>query len=54
MKETLCGKDVGSKPWWMSADQFDPCHCKLPKNHADICRCEHMLSEMVDDEQATR
>lgn len=36
-----CVGTVGSKPWWMSHDQYDPCRCILPPGHDGDHVCEH-------------
>lgn len=28
-----CEGTLGSKPWWMSWGQYDPCRCDLPMGH---------------------
>lgn len=38
LRET-CGRDVGSRPTWMSPDQYDPCPCLLPIGHEAACQC---------------
>ena len=38
-----CGKPVGSPPYWMSRDQFDPCPCVLEPGHEGICKCDHTI-----------
>lgn len=44
-----CKKDVGKKPYWMSADQYDECPCVELKGHDGACKCsnypEHPDSE---------
>lgn len=40
-EQTTCGKQVGSKPYWMGEGQYDPCHCILPLHHEGKCACEH-------------
>ena len=40
-----CGKDVGSRPSWMSPDQYDPCRCLLGLGHDGGCACSHTLAE---------
>lgn len=40
-EEPTCGGPVGSPPWWMNKDQFDPCRCLLPRGHDGECQCEH-------------
>lgn len=34
-----CGKPVGSKPWWMGVDQYDPCPCTREPDHDGLCEC---------------
>jgi len=46
--KTLCWKSVGSKPWWMSEDQFSPCKCLLGQNHDGECKCEHTIGDDND------
>lgn len=29
----ICGYDLGTRPYWMSEWQYDPCPCLLPKGH---------------------
>ncbi len=36
-----CTVDVGSRPSWMSPDQYDPCRCLLPKGHVGNHTCGH-------------
>ena len=40
-----CPLPVGDKPYWMSADQWDPCSCILLKNHDGPCECSHTAKE---------
>lgn len=40
-----CGKRVGSKPWWMGNDQYDPCRCLRAEGHEGECQCEHTFDE---------
>lgn len=35
----LCRKKLGTKPSWMSADQYDPCLCLLTWDHENACVC---------------
>lgn len=34
-----CGVDAGSRPYWMSPDQYDPCPCALAPGHEGPHRC---------------
>lgn len=43
-----CGGRVGSKPWWMGSDQYDPCHCLRAEGHDGECQCEHTFEEASD------
>ena len=36
-----CPLPVGDRPYWMSADQWDPCACILLKDHDGPCECPH-------------
>lgn len=47
MTETqeLCPFPVGSKPYWMSEDQWEPCSCIYLKNHDGPCKCSHLIKE---------
>lgn len=36
-----CGVDLGTKPYWMGVDQYDPCPCLLPNGHDGAHVCEH-------------
>ena len=36
-----CPLPVGDRPYWMSADQWDPCACILLKDHDGPCECSH-------------
>lgn len=47
--DTICGKPVGSKPYWLGSDQWDPCYCLLINLHIGDCKCKHMLEEDSDD-----
>lgn len=40
-----CTVDVGSRPGWMSPDQYDPCRCTLPKDHDGAHACAHTLAK---------
>lgn len=40
-----CTVDVGSRPGWMSPDQYDPCRCTLPKDHEGAHACAHTLAK---------
>lgn len=42
-----CGHDVGSPPWWMSQDQWDPCSCIRPLGHTGWHACEHDVDRMT-------
>lgn len=37
-----CGKGLGSRPSWMSPDQYDPCPCLLDLGHEGDCACSHV------------
>lgn len=37
-----CDGTLGSKPWWMSWGQYDPCPCLLPEGHDGPHWCEHL------------
>lgn len=37
-----CSGTLGSKPWWMSWGQYDPCACRLPEGHDGDHWCEHL------------
>ena len=37
--EAPCGRDAGTRPGWMSPDQYDPCPCVRPKGHTGKCGC---------------
>ena len=39
--ETLCGRPVGTRPWWMSEDQYNECPCLRPHGHDGPCVCIH-------------
>lgn len=45
---TVCNKKVGSKPWWMGSDQYDPCYCLLDKDHDGECKCSHTIGDEND------
>lgn len=36
---SLCGRDLGTRPYWMSPWQYDECPCVLPKGHDGDCVC---------------
>jgi len=36
LSEQVCWAVVGSRPTWMSPDQYDPCNCRLPKGHDPV------------------
>lgn len=42
---SACPGTVGSKPWWMSRDQYNadggPCPCLLDAGHEPPCVCDH-------------
>ena len=40
-----CPLPVGDRPYWMSADQWDPCACILLKDHDGPCECSHTVKE---------
>jgi hypothetical protein len=40
-----CTVDVGSRPSWMSPDQYDPCRCTLPRGHEGAHACEHTIAK---------
>ena len=40
-----CPLPVGDRPYWMSADQWDPCACILLKDHDGPCKCSHFAEE---------
>ena len=40
-----CPLPVGDRPYWMSADQWDPCACILLKDHDGPCKCSHTAKE---------
>lgn len=42
MATKRCSGTLGSKPWWMSWDQYDPCPCLLPEGHDGDHWCEHL------------
>ena len=44
-----CGRQVGSRPWWMGPDQYDPCHCIRDKGHDGECRCTHTGPRCTSD-----
>ena len=40
-----CPLPVGDRPYWVSADQWDPCACILLKDHDGPCECSHTVKE---------
>lgn len=42
-----CTVDVGSRPYWMSPDQYDPCRCKRPAGHELPHACDHENAELL-------
>lgn len=36
-----CEYDLGTRPYWMSPDQYDPCRCLLPDGHDGPHQCTH-------------
>lgn len=40
-----CEGTLGSKPWWMSWGQYDPCRCDLPEGHDGPHDCWHLRSK---------
>lgn len=40
-----CKQPMGTKPWWMGVDQYDPCPCVLPSNHTEDHECKHGVKE---------
>jgi hypothetical protein len=35
-----CNRPLGSKPWWISEDQYDQCHCSRTDEHDEVdCYC---------------
>ncbi len=48
----ICGQLLGSKPSWMSDDQYEQCTCQLPKGHRDELR--HRCGAHDDDNQSAR
>ena len=45
LNQSVCNKRVGSRPFWMGVDQYDPCYCLLPAGHKDDCKCEHTIKD---------
>ena len=43
--QAACPLPVGSRPYWMSEDQWDPCACILLKDHDGPCECSHTTKE---------
>jgi hypothetical protein len=39
-----CKGTLGSRPSWMSPDQYDPCRCRLDRGHDGPHWCEHLGS----------
>lgn len=39
-----CHGTLGSRPEWMSPDQYDPCRCRLEDGHDGPHWCEHLGS----------
>lgn len=39
-----CRGTLGSRPSWMSPDQYDPCRCRLDRGHDGPHWCEHLGS----------
>jgi hypothetical protein len=37
-----CTGTLGSRPEWMSPDQYDPCRCRLDAGHDGPHWCEHL------------
>ena len=50
-KPTHCPGTVGSRPYWMGVDQYDPCPCILPPGHEGKHACAHDVPEGSEDEQ---
>jgi hypothetical protein len=42
---TRCEGTLGSRPWWMGVDQYDPCRCDLPFGHDGEHQCKHTRQE---------
>ena len=40
-----CGINMGTKPWWMGPDQYDPCPCVLDVDHKNDHECKHGIKE---------
>jgi len=43
-----CSRTLGSRPEWMSPDQYSPCRCRRRKDHDGPHACEHEYSELVE------
>lgn len=37
-----CRGTLGTRPGWMSPDQYDPCRCYLDRGHAGPHWCDHL------------
>lgn len=48
-----CQRTIGSRPSWMSPDQYDPCRCRLGRSHEGDCWCEHLDSPDPRDDGRT-
>lgn len=40
-----CRGKLGSRPSWMSPDQYDPCRCDQPKGHDGPHQCQHTRAD---------
>lgn len=51
-----CTGTLGSRPDWMSPDQYDPCRCRLDAGHEGAHWCEHLGSPdpRLDADSASR
>jgi hypothetical protein len=43
-----CAGTLGSRPWWMSPDQYDPCRCTLLASHEGDHQCAHTAARVED------
>lgn len=49
-----CGRDLGSRPSWMSPDQYDPCPCVLPEGHDGDCACSCKATDDASSQTAAK
>lgn len=49
MTDERCTETLGTKPWWMSPDQYDPCRCWLAAGHEGDHQCDHTNPEFDGD-----